>query len=70
MPIYEIEVTATKMVCVEAEDEDQALEIAEENVDLGWDSSNVRMEDEYNPEDPQHAKWIAEYKRQGEFYTA
>ena len=62
--------TAKKMVRVEAEDEEQALEVAEENVDLGWDSSDVRTEDEYDEANPQHAKWIAEYKRQGEFYSA
>jgi hypothetical protein len=37
-------------------------------VDLGWDTSDVRTEDEYDSEDPQHAKWIEEYKRQGEYY--
>lgn len=69
MPHYEIEITAKKMICVEADDEDEALEIAEENIDMGWDSSNVRTEDEYDENDPQHAKWIAEYKRNGEFYS-
>lgn len=70
MPHYEIEITARKMICVKAEDEDQALEIAEENVDLGWDSSNVRTEDEYDEANPQHAKWIAEYKQSGDYFSA
>ena len=69
MPHYEIEITAKKMICVEADDEDTALEIAEENVDLGWDSSNVRTEDEYDESNPQHAKWIEEYKRSGEYHS-
>jgi len=70
MPHYEIEITAKKMVCVEADNEDEALEVANENVDLGWDASDVRTEDEYDGSNPQHAKWIEEYKRQGEFYSS
>ena len=70
MPIYEIEVTAKKMICVEAEDEELALEYAEENIELGWDSNNVRTEDEYDPSDPVHARFIAQYKAEGEFYQA
>jgi hypothetical protein len=69
MPHYEIEITAKKMICVEADDEDEALEIAEENVGMGWDTSNVQTEDEYDESNPHHAKWIAEYKRNGEFYS-
>ena len=37
MPHYEIKVTCTKRICVEAEDEDTALEIAEEETSFGWD---------------------------------
>jgi hypothetical protein len=70
MPIYEIEVTAKKMICVEADDEDQALEFAEENVELGWESNNVRTEDEYDESNPVHAKFIQQYKNEGEFYQA
>lgn len=69
MPIYEIEITARKMVCIEAEDEDRALELAEENLDLGWESSDVAMIDEFDTANPRHAEWIAIYNKSGEFYS-
>lgn len=70
MPYFEIEITAKRMVCVQAEDEDEALEIAEEIAGIEWENANARTEDEYDETNPQHAEWIAQYKRQGEFYTA
>ncbi|NQX00104.1 hypothetical protein HQ447_05545 [bacterium] len=71
MKAYEIEVTATKMICVAADNEEDALEIArEEGVPLGWDEKELRIEDDYDSENPKEAKFIDDYRYAGEFYEA
>lgn len=69
MPIYEIEITATRMVCVEAEDELRAIALAMDNAGLGWDNPLADVETEFDPTDRADRQYIADYKRQGEFYS-
>ncbi len=66
MPIYEVEITAKKTVCVKADDETEAEEIAADNA---WTDSRVAEAEvllEVSPED--EASTVKEYKEQGEYY--
>lgn len=69
MPIYEIKLTCTKMICVEAEDEFTAIEVAEENSPLDMDNATAEIEDEFNESISAEKGFIEYYKRNGEFYT-
>lgn len=66
MPIYEVEITARKTVCVQADNESDAEDIA---IDNAWTDSRVAEAEvllEVDKKD--EASTIKEYKEQGEFY--
>lgn len=66
---YEIKVTCTKCVCVRAECEEDAIQTAQDECTFGWDQSEAEIEDEYGDgTDPDHAKYIEQYKSAGEYY--
>jgi hypothetical protein len=70
MPYYEIEVEARRCVCVKADNEEDAIQTAiDETTMCDWSQAEGRVEDEYGDgTDPEAAKFIAEYKRDHEYY--
>lgn len=70
MKAFEIEIRAKKMICVIADNEDDALQCAIEECPMEWNDPDVRVEDEYDDEDPDHARYIEEYRKEGELYEA
>ena len=69
MRFFEVDITARKMVCVEAEDEEDAMTIARDNVGIGWEPDDEQISDELDPSNPKEAQWIEEYKQDHEFYS-
>ena len=66
MPIYEVEITAKKTVCVKADSENDAEDIAHDNA---WsDSRVVETEVLLEVSEKDEASTIKEYKEQGEYY--
>lgn len=70
MPYYEVTVTASKPVCVKADNEADAIDKALDEVGLDWNRSSGEIEDEYDEANPQHQEFIQQYKDQREFYEA
>lgn len=65
MPYYEVTLTASKPVLVEAENEQEAEERAIDSCD--WNRVEAFVEDEFDSSDPKQLKWIDEYMQQGDF---
>lgn len=70
MPYYEITVTVSKPVCVKADNEQDAKDLAIDELFGDWNRADAEVEDEYDETNPQHAKFIQEYKEQGEYFEA
>lgn len=71
MKIYEIRVTAHRVVCVKATSEEDALDFAEEElIGSEWSIDDCYMEDELNPEEPSTLSWIKECKRDGNYFES
>jgi|DEB0MinimDraft_6_1074348.scaffolds.fasta_scaffold110876_2 hypothetical protein len=69
MPYYEVTVRAEKCVCVKADNEEDAIQTAQDECAAFWGSSEADIEDDYGDgTEPQVAEWIAQYKRDGEYY--
>jgi hypothetical protein len=67
MPHYEVEVNATRMICVKAENEEDAKERACDEYIGEWNEVTAEIEDEFN--DVKDAEFIKQYKEQGELLT-
>ena len=67
MPYYEVEITATKCVCVQADNESDAEEAAAESVMGDWHETKGEVQDEYDESKPSEAQFIKEYKASGDF---
>lgn len=63
MPFYEVTVTATRTVCVEAKDEDDAEERACDEF-MEWDDPEAEILGELD--EKENAEDIQQYKEQGE----
>lgn len=70
MPHYEVTVTASKTVCVKADNEEDANDLARDEFMGDWNDVETEIEDEFDESDPKEAEFIKEYKEQGEFLTA
>ena len=70
MPYYEITVRAEKCVCVKADNEDDAIQTAvDECTAMDWTHGEGIIEDDYGDgTEEEVARWIAAYKRDGEYY--
>ena len=70
MPYYEITVRAEKCVCVKAKNEDDAIQTAlDECTMMEWTNGEANLEDDYGDGAKEEvAKWIDQYKRDGEYY--
>jgi len=66
MKYYEIEVTATRMVCVKAADEEDAKDRACDEY-MEWRTVEAEVEDEFD--EVKDAEHIEDYKKQGELLT-
>ncbi len=67
MTHYEITVTATRTICVKAENEDDATERACGEYLGEWNEVNAEVEDTFD--DAKDAEFIKQYKEQGELLT-
>ena len=65
MPYYEVTVTVSKCVCVKADDEQEAEDIAADKIGADWNESQAEVE--YELDEVKDAKIISEYKADGEY---
>lgn len=66
---YEVNVTAQRCVCVKAENEDDAIQTACDELGMEWNEIEGEIEDEYGDgTDPEHARYIEIYKKNGQYY--
>jgi chitinase len=70
MPYYEVEITATKCICVKADNESEAEEAAADSVMGWWHETKGEAQDEYDELDPKQQEFIAEYKASGDYVEA
>lgn len=70
MPYYEVTVTASKPVCVKADNEKEAEDAAVDALMSDWNRGDAEVEDEFDPSKPDEARFIQEYKNQGEYFEA
>ena len=65
MPHYEVTVTVSKCVCVKADDENEAEEMAADKIGADWNEAQAKVE--YELDEVKDSKIIAEYKADGEY---
>ena len=70
MPYYEVTVTKSKPVCVEASCESEAIDKATDELMGDWNRIEAEIEDEFDITKPDEARFVAEYKQSREFYRA
>lgn len=70
MPYYEVIVTASKTVCVKADNESDAEDKAVDEMMGDWNRCDAEAEDEFDEADPKTKEFVEDYKKQGDYYEA
>ena len=70
MPYFEVTVTASKPVCVKADNEQDAIDKAVDELFGTWNRCDGEIEDEYDENDPKEMEFVEQYKQQGEYWEA
>jgi hypothetical protein len=70
MPYYEVQITATKCVCVKADDESEAEDAAADSVIGDWNRAEGEVQGEYDENDPKQREFIEEYKANDDYIEA
>ena len=63
MPYYEVTVTVSKCVCVKADDENEAEEMAADKFGADWNEAQAKVK--FKLDEVKDSKIIAEYKADG-----
>lgn len=71
MRYYEAIVISEKCICVKAQSEEEAIEVALQAFGRDCNRAKVDIEDDWgNGTEPSQTRWIEQYKRNGEYVEA
>ena len=70
MPYYEVIVTASRTVCVKADNEKDAEDKAIDELNSDWNRCEAEAADEFDEADPKTQEFIEDYKQAGDYYEA